>query len=92
MNEIDEKVGQEYAQRQPVTVRAKFMCVSRTQRKGWGGHEWFWDYKFQAVTDGSEENKSFFASTPSGNLDLTAVNGDLFVPGNSYYLDFTITE
>lgn len=30
--------------------------------------------KFYPVADGSEENKRFFASTPSGSLELSIVN------------------
>lgn len=31
---------------------------------------------FRPVCDGSEENKAFFASTPSGELTLQTVNAD----------------
>lgn len=85
-------------------VRAKFTCISSTRRQGWGlwdpqtqsgvtEKRFIYDYEFQAVTNNdSEENKLFFASTPSGNLTLAAVRGDLFEPGQDYYLDFTPAE
>jgi hypothetical protein len=50
------------------------------------------DYKFNAVSSGSEENKSFFASTPSGSLSLSSVRDDLFEVGKEYYLDFSPAE
>lgn len=40
----------------------------------------------------NEENSKFFASTPSGNINLGTVNMDAaneFVIGQDYYLDFT---
>ncbi len=75
-----------------MTVRAKFTCSSVTKSLGWGGNEFHYNYKFQAVTSGSEENKQFFASTPGGNIELTAVRNDLFSPGKQYYLDFKLAE
>jgi hypothetical protein len=82
-----------------MVVRAKFECISKTQRsalglwdpktQGAGHNRYLYDYEFQVVTSGSEENKEFFASTPGGQVHLTAVRGDLYVPGAAYYLDFT---
>lgn len=71
------------------TVVAKFECTSRRQYRGWAGHDFFYEYEFMAVTGGSPENDSFFASTPSGNVKVAAVRDDLFVPGKQYYLTFT---
>lgn len=74
-------------------VRAKFTCTSVRKYRGWGGTPPFlYEYEFQAVTGTSEENKSFFASTPSGNLKMAAVREDLFEPGQDYYLDFAQAE
>jgi hypothetical protein len=75
-----------------MTTRAKFQCVSV---KKYASSVWdkngqnyqtgfLYAYEFQAVTDGSAENKSFFASTPTGNLSITAVRDDLFEPGKQY--------
>jgi hypothetical protein len=41
------------------------------------------------VSDGSEENKKFFAATPCGSLELSTMNGQPFQAGKSYYVDFT---
>jgi hypothetical protein len=80
--------------------RAKFTCNSvkkyastrwdETGQKPTPG--FLFAYEFNAVTDGSAENKKFFASTPGGSLTITAVRDDLFEPGKSYYLDFTEAE
>lgn len=76
-----------------MTTRAKFDCVEKRQYKGWNGHEFFYGYKFQVVVGGkSAENEQFFASTPSGSVEISAVRDDLFEPGKSYYLDFTEAE
>ena len=83
-----------------MNVRAKFHCVSVTK---WmsaahnletGKYEpcAVFNYKFQAVTSGSEENKKFFASTPSGTIELSAIRGDLFELSKEYYLDFSLAE
>lgn len=70
-------------------VRCKFECVSVTKRKGWSGHAVLHDAEFQAVTNGSEENKAFFAATPSGKLNVATVVPDIFEVGKFYYLDIT---
>lgn len=44
------------------------------------------------VSDGSPENRSFFASTPGGTVELTTVNpkaAEQFIEGKEYYADFT---
>jgi hypothetical protein len=41
---------------------------------------------------GSEENQSFFAATPNGDLSVTGVKDDLFEVGKEYYLDITESE
>jgi len=51
---------------------------------------------FQAVTTGSEENKSFSRWTPSASVQMCISNettaGDFFEQGKEYYLDFTAAE
>lgn len=81
------------------TIRAKFYCTSVTKSLGGkynseGKYEQgvLYSYKFQAVTSGSDENKSFYASTPSGQIELQAVRDDLFEIMKEYYLDFTVAE
>ncbi len=51
--------------------------------------------RFSAVTSGSDENKAFFASTPSGELNLNLVNkehADKFELMKEYYLDISSME
>ncbi len=70
-----------------MSVRAKFVCESVTQYSNPGK-----SIKLRAVSDGSPENKAFFQSTPSAELTMAVVNpeaADQFVPGKSYYVDFT---
>lgn len=82
-----------------MNVRAKFHCTSVTKTMG-GMYNSdgkyvngvVHNYKFQAVTNGSDENKSFYASTPSGSIELSAVRDDLFEIGQEYYLDFSLAE
>jgi hypothetical protein len=81
-------------------ARAKFYCTSIIKMTGMGYSSETGkyeprivdDYKFNAVSTGSEENKSFFASTPSGSLSLSSVRDDLFEVGKEYYLDFSPAE
>ena len=73
-------------------TRCKFECVSVTKRKGWGGHPLVHDAEFLAVTSGSEENKTFFAATPTGKLNVATVVPDMFEVGKSYFLDISPAE
>ena len=75
-----------------MNVRCKFECTSVKKYKGWGGVEFMYQYDMQPVTGTNEENKKFFASTPSGKLEVGAVRDDLFQPGKQYYLDITPAE
>lgn len=75
-----------------MTTRAKFTCTEVSKITGWGGHEFLYAAKFHAVTSGSDENKSFFASTPSGSIEVSTIKDDTFQVGKSYYVDFTIVE
>lgn len=79
----------------PVSVRAKFKCISITEREGWGGVKIMRDVKMSPVTGGSDENKKFFASTPSGELTVGCTNVEAtqqFEVGKEYYVDFTPAE
>ena len=78
-------------------ITAKFSCNSVRKYKDtrWDGGQpksgFLYEYEFYPVTGGgtaSDENKSFFASTPSGNLKMSAVGDNLFEPGKEYYLEF----
>ena len=77
------------------TVRCKFRCnaVSKRLDTGYqkpGQEKFLYTYEFSAVYDGSDENKRFFAYTPSGNLNVGSFKDDLFEPGKEYYLDLTL--
>ena len=74
-----------------MTTRAKVTCVGVRKYRGWGSQPapMFWEAEFVPVTGDSTENKSFFASTPSGNIKLSTIREDHFEPGKSYYVDFT---
>ena len=65
-------------------VIAKFECRAKDKT------EYGTDLHFYAVTSGSQENDKFFASTPSGevNIRTTFAVGDLFDVGQEYYLTF----
>jgi hypothetical protein len=77
-------------------MRCKVKCVSVTKRldQSWDSltqksyERFVYDAKFYPVSGGSEENKRFFASTPSGNIELSTIREDEFVPGKEYYIDF----
>lgn len=83
-----------------MATRAKFTCNSVTKRAsntwkvdGTAGPDGFvYDAVFFPVTGGSVENKEFFASTPSGQIQIGTVREDHFVPGRTYYVEFTEVE
>lgn len=48
--------------------------------------------KLYPVSGGGDENKAFFASTPTGSIELGAVNleaANQFELNKEYYIDFT---
>jgi hypothetical protein len=74
-------------------VRCKFKCHEVTKRVGWGGNPFVYAAKLTVVTDQtSEENKAFFAATPSGSLEVGTVKQDVFEVGREYYVDLTPVE
>jgi hypothetical protein len=71
-------------------TRAKFTCVAVEKSKHWDSTKGFlYKAKFNSVTSGSEENKLFFAATPSGTIEISTMTQDHFQPGADYYVDFT---
>lgn len=71
-------------------TRAKFMCVSVKKQANHGGNPaFYYESEFAPVSGGSEENKQFFAWTPSGSIRLSTVIEDHFKAGKEYYVDFT---
>jgi len=73
-------------------VRAKFQCVKVENQPN--SQQKLVD--FLAVTDGSEENKSFAKFTPAGgaylNISDETPASDFFEEGQCYYLDFAKAE
>jgi len=67
-------------------IRTKFFCHSVTKMVS--APAFVYNYKFSAVTSGSEENKTFWKWTPSGMIELSSIRDDLFEVGKEYYLDF----
>jgi hypothetical protein len=84
----------------PTTVRAKFNCFSVTKQMttltnletGKMEYKPIYSFEFSAVTSGSDENKKFFAFTPSGNVKLSSLREDMFEIGKEYYLDFILAS
>lgn len=73
-------------------VRAKFKVHSITKSAGWNGAKEMHTVKLQPVTSGSDENKSFYAATPGGAIELSLVSADVgaqFGIGDEFYVDFT---
>jgi len=68
------------------TIRAKFLCVSKTVDMDGKGKSY--KFKFYPVTSGSKENETFFKYTPSGSLEIGVTATDVFEVGQEYYLDF----
>lgn len=78
------------------TVRCKFKCNRMEKRINYSSASdaprFIYEYEFSIVYEGSEENKRFFASTPTGNLKIGAIRDDLFELGLEYYLDLKPTD
>lgn len=73
-----------------MAVRCKYTCQSITTRQAWrqtGEKPYIYEAEFQAVMDGSPENKSFFDATPTGSLKVGMYKNDVFQVGKSYYLN-----
>lgn len=74
-------------------VRCKFKCKSKREYENWDKAKGnLYEYKFEPVVSGSEENKAFFAATPSGSLEVSCVTDGQFLVGAEYYLDLSIVE
>ncbi|MDR7237127.1 hypothetical protein [Neobacillus drentensis] len=69
-----------------MSVKAKFKCCSKTELIGGSGR-----VEFFAVTNGSNENKTFWKYTPSGKIEMQIDNPEafkMFEVGKEYYVDF----
>lgn len=78
-----------------MTVRAKFVVQRIERSKYYQGGE-MQTIVLSPVTSGnSEEDKKFWAATPSGEIKLGVLNksaGDYFELGKAYYVDFVLAE
>jgi hypothetical protein len=71
-------------------VRAKFVVDSIAKTRH-GSHT----IRMSPVCGGSEENKTFWQYTPSGNIEFQCVNDgavNQFEVGKEYYVDFKLAE
>lgn len=77
-------------------VRAKFKVNAVTKTAGWQSDKPFiYDVQAFPVTSNSEENKIFYASTPSGEIKMGGLSeavASLFEPGKEYYVTFEKSE
>lgn len=79
------------------TTRAKFRIDAITKRKHWNKDQgdFLYDLEASPVTGDSEENKRFFASTPSGSIKLGTVNENAvkgFEPGRYVYVTLELAD
>jgi hypothetical protein len=76
-----------------MTVRAKFKVTSITRREHWDKSKGeIQSIELQPVIGGSDENKEFYAATPTGSIKLDTINesaGKQFTLGGEFYVDFT---
>jgi hypothetical protein len=74
-------------------VRGKYTCVSKVQTPSHDGFNY--EVKLRPVVGNSEENATFYAATPWGEINLGGLKesaGQAFIPGKDYYVDFTPAE
>lgn len=77
-----------------MNIRAKFKCLSNkeyystTWVDGKALPGFLYEYEFSVVHGDSEENKLFFASTPSGMIKVSSVRNDQYKTGKEYYVTF----
>ena len=77
-------------------IRSKFRCMSRTEH-----HQGDVEVRLLPVFHNKQgdyevppENKEFWEATPAGEIKMTIRNkaAQGFVPGKTYYVDFTETD
>lgn len=69
-------------------VRAKFI-VDNISKSRFGFHS----IVLTPVSNGSEENKAFWAATPGGKIEFNCINDNAinqFEVGKEFYVDFTL--
>ncbi len=67
-----------------MSVRAKFTVTTKSPGSPCS-------ITMMPVVDGSQENKAFFAATPSGKIELSILNdlaASQLLVGEEYYVDF----
>lgn len=75
-----------------MSVRAKFKVQNIERSLEYNSKKELQTINLNPVTDGSPENKEFYAYTPSGSIKLATVNAEaaaMFELGKEYYVDFT---
>lgn len=71
-------------------ITAKFLAASVLDNQYEQGKK---DITLLAVTDGSEENKKYWAATPAGSIHLSVLNPEAeFEAGAEYLVEFTKVE
>ena len=77
-----------------VTIKVECQFVGR--QKGWGENKVLGAVKFNAVSGATsgdaDENKAFFAATPSGSIEFQTINEHalgMFHPGSTYLVTIT---
>jgi hypothetical protein len=81
-------------------TRCKFHCHSVTKRQHSNYNyetkandlSFVFSAEMSPVMGNSEENKKFFASTPTGEFKVGTIREDVFEPGKDYYLDISLAE
>ena len=79
------------------TVRAKFECSGVTKRLASVWHPgtranrevYVYDAELCVVTD-ADSSAIFFFATPNESINIQTMRDDLFDPGRTYYVDFSI--
>ena len=72
-----------------LAIRCKFVCTKKEESDRCAS------ILMVPVYSGSEENKKFFESTPSGGIELGVVNPEAakqLEEGKEYYIDITPAE
>lgn len=78
--------------------RAKFQCqrIEEIKYAGYDVRKVIFTPVVPQNSDGSAEDKSFWESTPSGEISLSinkeAVASKMFEPGKKYYVDFSLVD
>ena len=66
-----------------MTARCKVTCTAVTQDVAG------YNYQFNFVTSGSDENEKFFKYTPCGKFEFGCTEERKFEPGKEYYVDIS---